>query len=199
MLELFLMTFSSFDLSGKIAVVTGATGVLCSAICHGLADAGANLVVIARNQDKIDTLVKELTEKGIEAIGVSADVLDKPALQSAAEKVKETFGRIDILINGAGGNRSDATTMPNERSFFDLPEDALRWVFDLNFVGAVLTSQVFAKMMVEQKSGVILNMSSMASYQPMTLLGQFLGCRESFVMPRAFSVFLILSIAPTMV
>jgi NAD(P)-dependent dehydrogenase (short-subunit alcohol dehydrogenase family) len=179
MLELFLMTFSSFDLSGKIAVVTGATGVLCSAICHGLADAGANLVVIARNQDKIDTLVKELTEKGIEAIGVSADVLDKPALQSAAEKVKETFGRIDILINGAGGNRSDATTMPNERSFFDLPEDALRWVFDLNFVGAVLTSQVFAKMMVEQKSGVILNMSSMASYQPMTRVIAYSGAKAA--------------------
>ena len=157
-----------FDLTGKVAVVTGATGVLCSEMCHGLADAGANIIVIARNQDKIDELVAALKNKNVEAIGISVDVLDKSALEDAARQVMDKFGNVDILINGAGGNRSDATAMPGERTFFDLPQDALRWVFDLNFIGAVLTSQVFGEILTRQESGVILNISSMASYQPMT-------------------------------
>lgn len=162
------MTINLFDLTGKITVVTGATGTLCSAMCHGLADAGATLVVLARNQDKIDALVIELTEKGTQAIGISADVLDKSSLQSAAETVMSTYGRVDILINGAGGNRADATAMPGERTFFDLPEDAIQWVFNLNFIGSVLAAQVFGEIMTQQGTGVILNVSSMASYQPMT-------------------------------
>ena len=157
-----------FDLTGKIAVVTGATGTLCSAMCHGLTDAGATVVVLARDQDKIDALVDDLKEKGAQAIGISADVLDKPALQSAVKQVVDTYGRVDILINGAGGNRADATTMPGERTFFDLPQDALQWVFNLNFTGAVLASQVFGEVMTRQGNGVILNVSSMASFQPMT-------------------------------
>ncbi len=161
------MTTKLFDLSGKIAVVTGATGVLCRAICHGLADGGATLVVIARNQDKIDTLVQELSQKGT-VRGISADVLDKTALQAATKEIMDTFGRIDILINGAGGNRADATSMPGERTFFDLPQEALQWVFNLNLMGSVLASQVFGEVMSQQKSGIILNISSMASYQPMT-------------------------------
>ncbi len=162
------MTGNLFNLSGKIAVVTGATGTLCSAMCHGLADAGATLVVIARNQDKIDALVGELSAKGTEATGISVDVLDKAALQTAANQIIDAYGRIDILINGAGGNRSDATSMPGERTFFDLPEEALQWVFNLNFTGSVLASQVFGEVMTRQNQGVILNVSSMASYQPMT-------------------------------
>jgi NAD(P)-dependent dehydrogenase (short-subunit alcohol dehydrogenase family) len=162
------MASNIFDLTGKIAVVTGATGTLCSAMCYGLADAGARVVVLARNQDKIDTLVNTLTENGAQALGISTDVLNKSALQSASKQIIDTYGRIDILINGAGGNRSDATTMPGERSFFDLPEDAIQWVFNLNFIGSVLASQVFGEVMTQQGAGVILNVSSMASYQPMT-------------------------------
>ena len=162
------MENSPFSLTDKVAVVTGGTGALCSAMCHGLADAGASVVVIARNQEKITALVSEIKKKGAQCIGISVDVLDKGALQEAAKQVTETFGTVDILINGAGGNRSDATTMPGERTFFDLPEEALQWVFNLNFTGAVLTSQVFGEIMTQQKHGVILNVSSMASYQPMT-------------------------------
>ena len=162
------MTQSSFDLTDKIAVVTGATGTLCSAMCHGLADAGAKVVVLARDQEKIDALVSALEEKGAQALGISADVLDKSALESACKQVMDTYGRIDILVNGAGGNRADATTMPEQRTFFDLPQDALQWVFNLNFTGAVLASQVFGEIMTQQGTGVILNVSSMASYQPMT-------------------------------
>jgi NAD(P)-dependent dehydrogenase (short-subunit alcohol dehydrogenase family) len=162
------MTDNIFDLTGKITVVTGATGALCSAMCHGLADAGATVIVMARNQDKIDALVGELKDKGAQTLGISADVLDKSALQSACKQIMDTYGRVDILVNGAGGNRADATTMPGERSFFDLPEEAIQWVFNLNFIGSVLASQVFGEIMTQQGSGVILNVSSMASYQPMT-------------------------------
>jgi NAD(P)-dependent dehydrogenase (short-subunit alcohol dehydrogenase family) len=157
-----------FDLAGKIAVVTGATGTLGTAMCRGLANAGAAIVVLARNQAKIDSFVEELTAQGAEAIGISADVLDKVALEQARQQIVERYGRVNILINGAGGNRSDATTMPGEKTFFDLPQDALQWVFNLNFTSSVLASQVFGQVMVEQNEGVILNVSSMASYQPMT-------------------------------
>jgi NAD(P)-dependent dehydrogenase (short-subunit alcohol dehydrogenase family) len=157
-----------FDLSGKVAVVTGATGVLCEAMCRGLSASGATVVAIARNEDKLAALTESLSQNGSQALGVKADVLDKDALTAALDQVLETFGRVDILINGAGGNRPDASTMPGQRTFYDLPEEALRWVFELNFTGTVLTSQVFGKAISEQQSGVILNVSSMASFQPMT-------------------------------
>lgn len=173
------MVNNLFDLTDKIAVVTGATGTLCSAMCHGLADAGATIVVLARNQDKIDALVNALTEKGAQAIGISADVLDKPTLQSALKQVMDAYGRVDILINGAGGNRPDATTIPGERTFFDLPEEALQWVFNLNFTGAVLTSQIFGEVMTQQGTGVILNVSSMASFQPMTRVIGYSGAKAA--------------------
>jgi NAD(P)-dependent dehydrogenase (short-subunit alcohol dehydrogenase family) len=157
-----------FDLTDKIAVVTGATGVLCSAICHGLADANATVIVLARDQNKIDTLTQALQNTGVQAVGISADVLDKDSLQRAVKQVIDRYGRVDILINGAGGNRPEATTMPEQRLFFDLPQDALQWVFNLNFTGTVLASQAFGEVMTQQGTGVILNVSSMASYQPMT-------------------------------
>jgi NAD(P)-dependent dehydrogenase (short-subunit alcohol dehydrogenase family) len=157
-----------FDLTAKVAVVTGATGALCSAMCKGLSAAGAKVVVLARDQAKIDALTAELRQQGGEALGISADVLDLPALESAAAQVLETYGQVDILVNGAGGNRAEATAMPGQRTFFDLDPEAMRWVFDLNFTGSLLASQVFGKPIAEQKSGVILNVSSMASYAPMT-------------------------------
>jgi NAD(P)-dependent dehydrogenase (short-subunit alcohol dehydrogenase family) len=168
-----------FDLTGKVAVVTGATGVLCSAICHGLADAHATVVVLARNQEKIDALVSALQAKGAQALGISVDVVDKPGLQTAVKQVVEQYGHIDILINGAGGNRADATTLPGQRSFFDLPQEALQWVFNLNFTSAVLTSQIFGEVMTQQKTGVILNVSSMASYQPMTRVVAYAGAKAA--------------------
>jgi NAD(P)-dependent dehydrogenase (short-subunit alcohol dehydrogenase family) len=157
-----------FHLSNKIVVVTGATGVLCQAMCEGLVGVGARVIVLARNEEKIASLTQRLNQRGDLALGVSADVLDKASLETAANRVLDRYGRVDILINGAGGNRTDATTMSGQRSFFNLSEDALRNVVDLNFTGAVLASQVFGKPMADQGAGVILNVSSMASYQPMT-------------------------------
>ncbi len=156
---------ANFSLDGKVIVVTGGTGALGSAICRGLAEAGASVVVITRNGDRAKTLASEL---GANALGLSADVLDKAALEAAAAQVLERYGQIDGLINGAGGNRAEATAVPGERSFFDLPEEALRWVFDLNLLGAVLPSQVFGAHMAANGTGTVLNVSSMASYQPLT-------------------------------
>ena len=173
------MSLEIFSLKGKIAVVTGATGVLCAAITKGLAAAGATPVVLARDVGKIGALTEELERSGSAALGVSADVLDKPSLEAAAQKVIDTYGRIDILINGAGGNRPDATTLPGTRNFFDLPEEALRWVFELNFTGSVMASQVFGAVMAKQQSGVILNVSSMASYQPMTRVVAYAGAKAA--------------------
>ena len=154
----------SFDVQGKIAVVTGGAGVLCAAMCRELAAAGAKVAVLDLRLEPAESLAAEL---GNGAIGVTCNVLDKASVESAALKVAETYGRVDILVNGAGGNKPQATTNP-EQSFFDLPADALRWVFDLNLMGAILPSQVFGKIMAAQKSGIIINISSMNSFRPLT-------------------------------
>ncbi len=174
-----MTTNNLFDLSGKVAVVTGATGVLCQAMCRGLSAQGAKVVALARSQDKITALVDSLRQDGGEALGVSADVLDKGSLAAAAARVAETYGRVDILVNGAGGNRPEATTMPGQRTFFDLDEAILRDVFELNFSGAILSSQVFGKSMADAGAGVILNISSMAAYRPMTRVVAYAGAKAA--------------------
>ena len=168
-----------FDLSGKVAVVTGATGALCQAMCRGLSEAGATVVALARNEEKLAVLTEGLCNNGYRAMGISADVLDKVALTAALERVLDTYGRVDILINGAGGNRPDASTLPGERTFLDLPQEALQWVFELNFMGTVLASQVFGRAIAEQQAGVILNVSSMASFQPMTRVVAYAGAKAA--------------------
>ena len=168
-----------FDLTGKVAVVTGGTGVLGSAMCKGLAKAGASVVILARTEDNAVALAKEIEAAGGVALGVRADVLDKPSLQQAAESVLARFGHVDILLNGAGGNRPEATAVPGQRTFFDLPQDVMQWVFDLNFMGSILPSQVFGQPMTQQGSGVILNISSMASYRPMTRVLAYAGAKAA--------------------
>jgi len=154
----------AFDVQGKVAVVTGGAGVLCTAMCRALAAAGAKVAILDLRQEPAEALAAEL---GNEAIGIACNVLDKTSLESAAQKVLDTFGGVDILINGAGGNKPQATTNP-EHSFFDLPAEALRFVLDLNLIGIMLPSQVFGKIMAEQDRGVILNISSMNSLRPLT-------------------------------
>jgi NAD(P)-dependent dehydrogenase (short-subunit alcohol dehydrogenase family) len=156
-----------FDLTGKVAVVTGGAGVLCSTMSRALAKCGANIAVLDINLEGADRVAAELRELGVEAAGVAVDVLDRSSIEAAAEKVMETFGRVDILINGAGGNKPAATTS-DELSFFDMPPDALQWVFNLNFVGTLLPTQVFARLMVEGGQGNIVNISSMAAFTPLT-------------------------------
>ena len=112
-------------------------------------------------------VVDQINAAGGTALAVACDVLDLASIRAAADTIIGAFGRIDILINGAGGNKKEATTGP-EMSFFDIPADALRFVIDLNLLGSVLPSQVFGKIMAEQKDGVILNISSMNSFRPLT-------------------------------
>lgn len=156
-----------FDISGQTAVVTGGAGVLCSSLCRALAAAGARVAVLDLNPAAAEALAAEICAAGGEAISAACDVLERQSLEHAAGQVLAAFGRVDILINGAGGNQTQATTTP-DLSFFDLPAEALRFVLDLNLMGTLLASQVFGRIMAEQKRGVILNISSMNSLRPLT-------------------------------
>lgn len=156
-----------YDLSSKTAVVTGGAGVLCAEMCRMLANAGAKVAVLDLNLQTAESLANEIRSNGGEAIGIECNVLDKISIESAAEQILAAFSRVDILINGAGGNKPLATTNA-QQSFFDIPADAVRGVFDLNLVGVILPSQVFGRIMAEQKSGVILNISSMNAFRPLT-------------------------------
>lgn len=155
-----------YDFSGRTVVMTGGTGVLGAAVAKGLAGCGANVALLARNQAKGEALAASLTGPG-KSIVVSADVLDRNALEAAATEVKAKFGRVDGLVNGAGGNHPQATTKP-DLSFFNLPDEALRFAIDLNILGTILPCQAFGKVMAGQGEGVILNFSSMSSFRPMT-------------------------------
>ncbi|MEA4905997.1 MAG: SDR family oxidoreductase [Anaerolineaceae bacterium] len=155
------------SLHGKVAVVTGGAGVLCTGICRALSAAGARVVVVDLRQEAAQELAAQLCAGGGEAVGIACNVLDKDSVTDAARQALAAFQRVDILVNGAGGNRPQATTGP-ERSFFDLPGDAIRWVFDLNILGTILPSQVFGKIMAAQGEGVILNISSMNAFRPLT-------------------------------
>jgi NAD(P)-dependent dehydrogenase (short-subunit alcohol dehydrogenase family) len=155
-----------YDFTGRTVMITGATGVLCGAMAELLADSGANVVVLARGAEKGAALLARLGGKGRHAV-VPGDVLDKESLERAAEKVRADYGHLDCLVNGAGGNSPQATTRPDQK-FFDLPEEALRYVFDLNLLGTILPSQVFGRQMAERGAGVILNVSSMSAVRPLT-------------------------------
>lgn len=156
-----------FNLESKVAVVTGGTGVLGNELSQGLAAAGAKVAVLGRNQERMDAVVGAIRQSGGDALGVICDVLDRDSLVQARQEILEQYGTIDILLNGAGGNRKSATTSP-DLSFFDLPEADLDWVMRLNFMGTLLPSQIFGEVFAEKKAGVILNISSMASLQPLT-------------------------------
>lgn len=158
-----------YDFSGRSLIVTGGTGVLCSAMARALVGCGANVAVIARTPAKGDDLLASLASISGQgrAIIVEGDVLKQETLEKVAGQVLAEFGRIDGLINGAGGNSPGATTRP-DLTFFNLPEEALRNVFDVNLLGTILPCQVFARHMAEQGEGVILNISSMSAIRPLT-------------------------------
>jgi NAD(P)-dependent dehydrogenase (short-subunit alcohol dehydrogenase family) len=155
-----------YDFRGRTVVVTGGTGVLGQSMVRALVGCGANVALVARNREKAEPQLAALDGPG-RAVVFTADVLDAAALRAAAEEVVREFGRVDCLLNGAGGNHPGATTKP-ELSFFDLPEEALRFVFDLNMLGTIIPSQVFGRLMAEQGEGVILNVSSMSAVRPLT-------------------------------
>jgi NAD(P)-dependent dehydrogenase (short-subunit alcohol dehydrogenase family) len=159
----------SFDISGKSAVVTGGAGVLCAEMCRLLADAGVRVAVLDVRSEAADTLAAAI---GHGAISLACNVLERESIEIAAQAVLAAFGRVDILINGAGGNRPQATSNA-EQPFFSLPADAMRWVLDLNLMGTILPSQVFGKIMADQRSGVIINISSMNAFRPLTRIAAY--------------------------
>ncbi|MCW5912302.1 MAG: SDR family oxidoreductase [Cyclobacteriaceae bacterium] len=156
-----------FSLQSKVAVVTGGTGVLGSAMCKALAKAGATVVIIGRRREAADQLAQSLLETGGSALGISADVLNKVQLEEARRTVLQKFGRIDILVNGAGGNMPGAVVMP-DKTIFDLKLEDFRSVVDLNLTGSLLPTQVFGEALVSGKQGVIINISSMTAIRPLT-------------------------------
>ena len=156
-----------FSVKDKVIVITGATGVICSALAKELAGLGAKVVLINRQAESGRALETEIRNNGGDAIAIAADVLDKPSLMAAREETLRRFGRVDVLINGAGGNKPAATTSKT-KTFFELDLEAFRGVLDLNLTGAFLTTQAFGEILVRQGKGLVLNIASMASYQPLT-------------------------------
>jgi len=158
-----------FDLSGKVAVVTGATGTLGGEMARGLARAGARVGILGRRERRAAEVAAEIEREGGEAVALVADVLDRKRLEDACEKVIDRWDRLDVLVNAAGGNVPEATVSGNAE-FFGLPEEALRQVFELNLLGSVLPSQVFGGAMARgaEPEGCIVNISSMAAQKPLS-------------------------------
>ncbi|NIP25328.1 MAG: SDR family oxidoreductase [Phycisphaerae bacterium] len=167
-----------FDVKDKVIVITGAGGVLCGAMAKALAKAGAKIAVLDIDEVAAAEVTDEIISSQGQAIAVKCDVLDKKSIETAQEKVTTELGQVDILINGAGGNKKEATTSP-DMSFFDLPSDAIRFVFDLNFIGTLLPTQVFGKQMTDNGSGVILNVSSMNAFRPLTKIAAYSAAKAA--------------------
>jgi len=156
-----------FSIKGKVAVITGAGGVLGGSIAKSFVKAGAKVVAMDIRQENLDVRVKELTDLGGEAIGLVGNVLDIPSLEAAAQEIIKKWGRIDILLNIAGGNIPGATLAPDQE-FFDMKIADWDKVTNLNMNGTVYPSYVFGNVMAKQKSGSIINISSMAALQSIT-------------------------------
>jgi NAD(P)-dependent dehydrogenase (short-subunit alcohol dehydrogenase family) len=167
-----------FGVKGKVAVVTGGAGVLGSEMCRALAQAGAKVVIIGRRKDAADALADAIKKSGGEALGISADVLNEQQLVAARETILQQYGAIDILVNGAGGNMPGAT-IPPDKTFLDLNMDDFRKVVDLNLTGTILPSQVFGKAMISTKQGVIINISSMSAFVPLTRIVGYSAAKAS--------------------
>lgn len=174
------------NIKGRTAVITGGSGVLCSEMARQLAAQGVNVAILNRTAEKGESIAREITANGGKAIAVPADVLDRTSLEQAKERILQEFGRIDMLINGAGGNHPDAITAVETfgeetegKSFFDLEENGFSRVFASNFTGSFLASQVFGKELLKQEAPVILNISSMSAYSPMTKVPAYSAAKSA--------------------
>ena len=167
-----------FGLEDKVAALTGGGGVLCGALSRALGRLGVKIAVLDLFPDAAQKVAADIRVAGGQAIAVQCNVLDKASVEAAARQTVETFGRVDILVNGAGGNKKEATTSP-DLAFFDLPADAVQWVFNLNFIGTLVPSQVFGKLMAEQGEGIILNISSMNAFRPLTRIPAYSAAKAA--------------------
>ncbi|MBQ6145500.1 MAG: SDR family oxidoreductase [Clostridia bacterium] len=177
------------DLTGKVAVVTGAGGVLCSAFAKVLARAGAKVALLDLNYDAANKYAQEIVEEGGVAKAYSCNVLDKEICYAVADQVMADFGPCDILLNGAGGNNARATTdkeyfemgdiEADTKSFFDLDKSGVEFVFNLNFIGTLIPTQAFARQMVGRQGCNIMNISSMNAYTPLTKIPAYSGAKAA--------------------
>ena len=159
----------NFNFTDQTFVVTGGAGVICGAMAKGLFELGANVAIFDYNLEAASAMVSKLNSLGGpgKAQAVKCNVLDMQSIRDGFDQVLQTFGKVDGLINGAGGNKPDATTT-DTKTFFELDSAAIRWVFDLNILGTIMPSQVIGQHMAERKQGVILNVSSMNAFRPLT-------------------------------
>lgn len=177
----------NIDFTGKVVVVTGAGGVLCGTMAKAFAQAGAKVAALDLNEDAVKALAEECRAEGFVCEGYKANVLEPEALAQVHEQVLSDLGPCDILVNGAGGNNPRATTdneyqheaVEGQKTFFDLDPNGVDFVFKLNFQGTLLPTQVFAKDMVDKKSGCILNISSMNAYIPLTKIPAYSGAKAA--------------------
>ena len=174
-----------FDVKDRVIVITGATGVLGRAMVRHFAEEGAKVVILGRNEQVGNQLADEAVKAGGTAVFYTTNVLDKERLEQNYADIMERFGRIDVLINGAGGNMPGATIGP-DGTFFDLKIEEFQRVLELNLTGTVLPTQVFLKPMVEQKKGVIVNFSSMAAFRPMTRVAGYAAAKAGISNYTAF-------------
>lgn len=168
-----------FSVKEKVVVITGGTGVLGKAIGFHLAEEGAKIVVLGRNEENGNAIVEEIKSKGGTAMFLRADVLEQKNLEENRSDILSKYGRIDTLLNAAGGNIKGATITPDQ-TFFDLKMDEFDKVLRLNLTGTVLPTQVFLQPMVEQKNGSIVNFSSMAAFRPMTRIAGYASAKQGF-------------------
>lgn len=178
----------SVDLHGKTAVVTGGGGVLCSAFAKALAECGASVAVLDLRKEAAQAVADAINASGGRAIGVACNVLERESIERAREEVLAAFGGVNLLLNGAGGNHPRATTdretfslsdLDEEvKTFFDLQSEDVSFVFNLNFIGTLLPTQVFARDMV-QKGGTIINVSSMNAYRPLTKIPAYSAAKSA--------------------
>ena len=175
------------DYTGKVVVVTGAGGVLCGDMARAYAQAGAKVAALDLNEAAVLKLAEEVTAEGFIMKGYKANVLELEALEAVHQQILADLGPCDILVNGAGGNNPRATTdneyqheaKEGQKTFFDLDQSGIDFLFKLNFQGTLLPTQVFAKDMVAKKSGVILNISSMNAYIPLTKIPAYSGAKAA--------------------
>lgn len=178
------------NLEGKVVAITGGAGVLGSYFSKAIAACGAKVAILDLTIDKANQLAEEIKAQGYQAIGVRVDVLDKKSIEEAHEIVLKEFGKCDILINGAGGNNPRATTddeffdqtkfgFENNKSFFDLDPAGFNFVFGLNFTGTLLPTQVFARDMIDKPGSVILNISSMNAFTPLTKIPAYSAAKAA--------------------
>jgi len=180
------------DLSSKVAVVTGGGGILCSIMAEALAECGAKVAILDLRKEAADKVADAIKAAGGTAMGVACNVLDRPSIEAAEAAVRSAFGPCDILINGAGGNNPKGTTSneqmseadltnsnPDIKTFFDLDPKGIEFVFNLNFLGTLLPTQVFSHSMAKNKNGVIINISSMNAFKPLTKIPAYSAAKAA--------------------